>query len=86
MTNINNNFIFVRRALKSNSAISALAGMVMIATAAPLSQLLRIPQSWIVTGLGAGLILFAAAVYRHAHRPKPTPNTPFFPVLTSLWE
>lgn len=66
MTNSLPGLLLLRRTLISNSAFSALSGLVMIAAAAPLSQLFKIPQTWIMAGLGAGLILFAAEVFRHA--------------------
>jgi len=58
--------LLLRRALLSNSAFSALSGVVMIAAATPLSKLMGIPQTWIMAALGFGLLVFAAEVFRHA--------------------
>ncbi|NQV19791.1 MAG: hypothetical protein HQ511_00085 [Rhodospirillales bacterium] len=66
MSKSSSEMLLLRRTLASNSAFSAYSGVVMIAAAAPLSKLLGLPQTWLLAGLGAGLIVFAAEVYRHS--------------------
>lgn len=61
----------LRRALQANgvfSVFSVLSGIVLILEAEPLSTLLGLNTPKILIGVGASLLLYAAALFRNAFR------------------
>lgn len=56
----------LRRALQANGAFSALSGVVLIVAAEPLSAVLGLKMPAILIGIGAGLLVYAAALFRNA--------------------
>jgi hypothetical protein len=51
---------FLRRVLLGNAAFGVVSGLVCLLWAQPLATALGLAPPWIVTGLGVGLLLFAA--------------------------
>ena len=59
---------FLRRTLQANGGFSALSGIVLIVASQPLASLLGIKLPIILAIVGAGLLVYAAGLFRNALR------------------
>jgi hypothetical protein len=67
------NSTLLRRALLGNTAFSAITGLACVLGAWPLAALMGLPSPFILVALGAGLLGYAALLYRLAQR-RPIPR------------
>lgn len=62
----------LRLALKVNGVFSGLSGLVLVVSSTPLAGVLGVTR-WVLVGIGVGLLLFAASLWRSASRPQLSP-------------
>lgn len=58
----------LRRALQLNGAFSGASGVALIVGASPLAAFLGIPNALVLAAIGAGLLVYAAGLWRNARR------------------
>jgi hypothetical protein len=70
MTSSTDRSTFLRRSLQLDGVASGLCGLVLLLGAPPISGLFGLPTAGIPRVVGAGLIVFAAALLWSASRPR----------------
>jgi hypothetical protein len=61
---------FLRRSLQLDGIASGLCGALLLLTAGPISALIGLPNPGLARAVGAGLLVFAAALLWNAARPS----------------
>lgn len=71
--------------LRANSFFSALSGAALIAFSGALPDLLGIGGRWVYVGIGSGLVVYAAHLWRVAGRPVDRPEITMIVVGDVVW-
>ncbi len=83
MTHVTRSML-LKRALQANGAFSALSGIALVVAAGPVAKLLGLGVPAILTALGAGLLVYAAALFFNAVRATPNLLEAWIAVILDL--
>lgn len=64
----------VRTALRANAAFSGLSGVALVVASGPIASMLGVESSWILVGVGVGLVGYAAQLLVTARRDPVDPG------------